>query len=89
MASPGPSCLLPNLKPSLGACPGGWVARWVTVGSWERPWCGEGVHIKHKLGCLCMPVYAYRPARELQGFTQGRKCGYRHGQTPESTGNCR
>lgn len=58
MASFGPSCLLPNLKPSLGACPGGWVARWVTVGSWERPWWGEGVCVASKLGCLCMPAYA-------------------------------
>lgn len=51
MASLGPSCLLPNLKPSLGACPGGWVAWWVTVGSWERPWWGEGDV------CACLPMH--------------------------------
>lgn len=36
MASPEPSCLPPNLKPGLGACLGGGLAWWVTVGSWER-----------------------------------------------------
>lgn len=52
MASLGPSCLLPNLKPSLGACPGGRVARWVIVGSWERPWWwGEGMFV-HAYLCI-------------------------------------
>lgn len=74
MASLGPSCLLPNLNPSLGACPGGWVARGVTEGSWERPRCGGGVHDTNKVGSLCVPAYAQSPATEGSGFPQGGKC---------------
>lgn len=87
MASPGPSCLLPNLKPSLGACPGGGVALWVTVGSWERPWWGGGVHATKKSVCLCITAFAWRPVIDLQGLTQGNKCDCGHVQTPDSLGN--
>lgn len=57
MASPEPSCLPPNLKPGLGACLGGGLAWWVTVGSWERLMGGGTCHQEIGMcvhACLCL-----------------------------------
>lgn len=55
MASPEPSCLPPNLKPGLGACLGGGLAWWVTVGSWERLMGGHLSPGDWDV-CACLPV---------------------------------